>query len=165
MRLALGLPVLLIVFVAGAIFLPRLWAKPAQYDFVYSKNLSTPDVAYDVSVENGTLVKDMNPGGIDTPDGTPPSVAPQEPKLYVYHVATGESQRISFDDAAALHYQNGPTSRDGYEVRVGSGGGPFSGSGESAIYLRGHGVSTKLTLTGISQNDTYTFQFIGWVEK
>jgi hypothetical protein len=166
LRLAVALPVLLIVFVAGAIYLPRFWAKPAQYDFVYTKQ-STGNEAYSVSRENNSLVKEENPSGIAPEDLTKGNAVLVEPKLYRYHVATGESDRISFDEAATLRYQNRVQSQDGYEVTTGGyGGGLFFGSSSKpAIYLRSHGASTKITLTGIDTYNLYNFQFIGWVEK
>ena len=166
LRLALALPALLIVFVAGAVYLPRLWAKPAQYDFVYTKEVDG-NALYDVSVENGTLVKEENPGGIAPEDIAKGDAVLTEPKLYRYHVATGASERVSFDEAAALRYQNGLASKDGYEVKTSSGygGGPFGGGNyEPAVYLRGHNASAKITLTGIDARDLYGFRFIGWIE-
>lgn len=166
LRLAILLPVLLFVLVAGAVYLPRLWAKPAQYDFVYAKQ-SSGNAAYDVSVENGVLVKEENPDGIAPEDIAKHDVVLIEPKLYRYHVATGESERITFDTAATLRYQTGVVSKDGYEVKTGYGysSGPFGGSNEASIYLRSHGASTKIDLTGIDRGNLYNFQFVGWLEK
>lgn len=163
LRLAFALPVVLIIVVAGVVYLPRLWAKPAQYDFVYAKDISIPApgiTCRTVWVENGSLVKQegYNPNGKST--------VGCENILYRYDVLTGQSRRISYNEASVLKYQAGFQSEDGYEVKVGYGnGGPFGGSSEPAMYLSGQGTSKKLQLTGIDLNSAYNFQFIGWIEK
>ena len=172
LRLAFSLPIVLIVVVAGLVYLPRLWAKPAQYDFVYARDisseLSVPEMTCPTMwVENGSLVKQDG----YTPNGE--SVTGCENIVYRYDVTTGQSRRISFVEASALKYQTGTRSKDGYEVRLSYGNsGPFGGSG-GAIYLSGQGVSKQLQLAGIDPNNMYNFQFnnmynfqfVGWIEK
>lgn len=165
LRLAFSLPIVLIVVVAGLVYLPRLWAKPAQYDFVYARDisseLSVPEMTCPTMwIENGSLVKQDG----YTPNGE--SVTGCENIVYRYDVTTGQSRRISFVEASALKYQTGTRSKDGYEVRLSYGNsGPFGGSSRPAIYLSGQGVSNQLQLTGIDPNNMYNFQFVGWIEK
>ncbi|MEI8103954.1 MAG: hypothetical protein WCG84_03600 [Candidatus Moraniibacteriota bacterium] len=164
LRLAFALPVLLIVVVAGMVYLPRLWAKPAQYDFVYMRDDVTtraPGIACPtVWIENGSLVKSDG----YTPDRT--SNAGCENILYRYDVATGATRRVSFDEASALKYQIGAQSKDGYEVRLSYGNsGPFGGSSGPAVYLSGQGISKQLQLAGIDLSSMYNFHFLGWIEK
>jgi len=165
LRLAFALPIVLIVVVAGVVYLPRLWAQPAQYDFVYTRDMSSEPPAPGMRcsrawVENGSLVKWEGYNSDGKNDTSCENI------LYRYDAATGQSRRISFDEASTLKYQASVRSEDGYEVKwVFGNSGPFGGSSEPAMYLSGQGTSKKLQLTGIDPNSVYNFQFIGWIEK
>ncbi len=163
--LAVALPVAMILFVAGSIYLPRLWAPKPAYGFVYVANDTTKGYvipSYAVRVVNGKLVKEET----RRDDSVPETMKAQyvEPHLYRYDVATGESRSIAFDEAAQLKLDDRIQSSDGFKVSQSGGySGPFGGSSVPALYLTGHLVSQKLELRGV--NNAYDFEFVGWINQ
>jgi hypothetical protein len=163
--LAVALPVAMIVFVAGSIYLPRLWAPKPAYSFVYTANDMTKGYvipSYAVRVVNGQLVKEETQKDMLVTDAMKPQYV--EPHLYRYDVITGESKSITFDEVAQLKLDDSKQSPDGFKVALGGGyGGPFGGGSEPAVYMTGHSVSQKLDLRGVT--NAYDFSFVGWVTQ
>ena len=166
--IGISIPFLMILLVAGSIYLPGLFIKP-QTNFVY---LSGDDSyyyynnGYQYSVQNDKLIKNdiKQPENQNT---TPPRV---EPKFYLYDVIKNESKEITFAEAQNLNLDSSIYSVDGFEVVNGSsdnGSFPFfSGGGTNygTKYLKGHGVSKKLNLRLNGAAYYYNFRFIGWIK-
>jgi hypothetical protein len=157
--IAIAIPLFMILFVAGSIYLPGLFVKP-KYNFVYlsGTNYGEP---YFVSA-NGQLQKD-NTTSTYYPNGYPLDHA----QIYFYDVANNQAKPISFDDAQKLSLDHSTESPDGFEITSGGGDGGmfpfFYESGDySAEYLKGHNFSKKLNLQiqGSYYND---FTFLGWI--
>ncbi|MCI0542724.1 hypothetical protein L0Y69_03170 [bacterium] len=180
--IGLLLPVLMILFVAGSIYLPRLGeqAQP-QYDFLYMADQTYDLLPYVYLVRNGKLVKEARPvyelptktAGItvlEDSQKTPFDVT----KFYIYDVEKNESREVSFDDTSALSLDAHMESPDDFKVtqNYGNGGGIFSeifGGGHEygRWYLVGNGSTLKLELENGASGRYYydNIQFLGWVMK
>lgn len=179
--LAVGLmiPVLMILFVAGAIYLPAFWAEEPQYDFLYAVGSypthATPAaegfIEQTYVLSGGRLTVQSRVLPQTTRDSSYPPWRPgglQEPRFYVHDTATNTSREATAAEVQALTLEAEQTSPDGFEVVRGGGGGgwPFGGSGNyDKRFLRGQGTSEELNIkTGTS--DYWApdgFQFIGWI--
>src|SRR3990167_2616746 len=90
--IGLAIPVLMIVFVAAAIYLPRYFVEPPQYDFVYLVGNNYIGDYYEV--RNGVLTKISQP----LPAGVVPAPRPEpSPRFFVYHVGDDSSQELTFE--------------------------------------------------------------------
>ena len=163
MPLIIGLiiPVLMVIFIAASIFVPRLFAPPVQYDFIYSvPDGYNPDSEYWVREGRIQLrdIKDLNQKQTHW--------APV--RLYRYHVKENRNAQITMEEAKNLSLSDNSQSPDGYEIGPGTQGSSFlffysSYSDYSAMYLKGHGVAHKLNLTKGKREYYSDFHFIGWV--
>lgn len=160
----ISIPVLMIMLIAGSIYLPGIFIKP-KVNFLYAYG----DDYYGrekYSIQNGKLVKREN-NQYEPPSYYQP---PGESKLYFYDVTKNESWEISFEDAQNLNLDNSAKSSDGFEVISRSGGDgffPFFGGSSSdynARYLKGHNVSKKLNLQRKGGSYYYDFRFLGWIK-
>ncbi|TSA46015.1 hypothetical protein D4R52_01285, partial [bacterium] len=161
--LGLSIPVLMIIFVAGSIYLPALFVHP-KTDFLYV-NYDNNYYYTQYSIVAGKLVKN--------PDEnlTHKSAQKSEAKLYLHDVQKNTSREVSFEEAKNLKLNSNIVSPDGFEVSYGGGGGggmfPFffdSGPDYNSRFLTGHGYSKKLN---IQKSGSYylDFRFLGWIEK
>ncbi|MFA5991469.1 MAG: hypothetical protein WC794_04470 [Candidatus Doudnabacteria bacterium] len=162
--IALCIPVLMIIVLAMAIYLPGLGKKPA-HNFIYL----TGDDYYSYGqskymVNNGYLIE--NPSATTTP---PPYYKPvvSEPRIFLYNVATNSAMEITFDQASKYRLDPSQTSVDGYIVERGNSNGDFlfgsGGSDYNSWFIKGHNRSAKLDLKLNSAN-YYNMQFLGWVQ-
>ena len=157
-----AIPVLMILFVVAAIYLPRVFAEPLNYDFVYMIGDNYYGGDY-YQVQNGTLIKveqAMPVGSVPTPK--------LQSQFFIYDAQTNTTKEISFDDAVKLKFDSSYESPDGFQVQQGNYSGdffPFFGGGyNNGIYLEGGGVSRKINVN--VARDPYrnqNFQFLGWV--
>lgn len=165
--LGISIPILMILFVAGSIYLPRLFAPQPKFDFLYA---SGEDYYYgsaqQYSVQNGRVIKNeikLSEKGKDIP------LPRVEPKFFVYDVMKNESREIFFDDAQKLNLDSRAQSPDGFEIVYGSRGDGFfpffSGTDYNARYLKGHAVSTKLNLQQSGPYYNNNFRFLGWIKN
>ncbi len=179
--IGLLLPVLMILFVAGSIYLPSLGEKAQpQYDFLYGVDTSygAPGT-YQYFVRGGKLMREENPEymlnepGSTRPIPAKPLKAPVDnARLYVHNVQTNESREITFEEAELLSLDYSMKSPDGFEMRQNHGGGSmftemfggYRGNDYGKRYLIGNGSSVELNLKGSTEPYFYTpFQFFGWV--
>ena len=171
--LGLSIPILMILFVAVSIYLPRFFAPQPKIDFLYTDG---GDYYYGGApqyvVQNGKLVKNE----VKIPDKGKYPYPPQpyvEPKLFVHNTAKNNNGEISFAEAQKLNLDSSVVSPDGFEVVYGSRGGgifPFffdSGTDYDAQYLKGHHVSKKLNVQSGGQRygSPYNFRFLGWIKN
>jgi hypothetical protein len=161
--IGLAIPLLMIVFVAGAIYLPRLFSSldPPQHDFLYLVGSPYGDERYLV-VDGRLEVRKVDP-----PDYTPPG-ADWPRMLYVHHVATNSSEAISFEAAAKLTLDSSPRSPDGFEIVHGRKSEFFfpilSTTDYQTRYLQQDSWSRKLDLeTGSDTGYPSMFNFLGWI--
>lgn len=165
--LGISIPILMILFVAGSIYLPGLFIQP-RFNFLY---VSGDDYYYynneqQYSVQNDRLIKNE----IKQPENGNYNPPRGEVKLFIYDVVKNESKQVSFDEAQKLNLDSNNISPDGFEVVYGSRGDgifPFffySGTDYNARYLKGHNVSKKLNIQ-LSGSYYYNFRFLGWIKN
>lgn len=166
-----SIPILMILFVAGSIYLPGFFVKPPRFNFLYASGDEYPYGAHQYVVQGGTVIKNEN----NKPQNQNqyPREVPQAPseKLLIHDVIKNESKEVSFEEAQSLSLDSNAVSPDGFEVVYGSNGGgmlPFfySGSDYNSRYLKGHGVSRKLNTVMAGGSRYYNnFNFLGWIKK
>lgn len=157
----LSIPVVMIVLVAAAIYLPRLFYHPA-YNFLY---VTSGDyyAIQQYEVQDGRLMKK----NVKRPDAM---ASAGEAKLYIYDVATDRNTEVSFADAQNLDLDPDRQSPDGFEIVAAGyrdGFFPFFFSSDGdycARYISGHNVSRKLDLKQGSNSACDNFRFIGWIK-
>lgn len=159
----LAIPVVMILFVAAAIYVPRLFSSvdPPQYDFLYMVGSPYGDERY-VVVDGRLEVHEVEPPGYTPPGADWPR------KLYIHHVATNSSERISLDDAEMLALDSTPRSPDGFEIVHGRKSEFFfpivSSTDYRTRYLQQDGWSRKLDLEiGSEPGYASMFVFLGWI--
>ncbi len=166
--LGISIPILMILFVAGSIYLPGLFIKP-HFNFLYVSGDNSYyyfNNDYQYSVQSNRLVRNEIKQS-ENQNYNSPRV---ESKLYVYDVLKNEAKEISFADAQNLNLDSSVKSPDDFEVVYGSRGDGFfpffwgGGTDYNARYLKGHNVSKKLNLQ-LNRGSYYNnFRFIGWIK-
>lgn len=162
--IALCIPLLMIILVAGFIYIPGIGKKP-KYDFVYLSGSTSYYGTQEYKVSGGKIVKypitqdKMYAGGI----------VPNEsmPLFYLYSVANQSATELSLEQAQSITLDASNTSPDAYIIERGNGGGgfPFGGNGNyNTWYIKGHNRATKLNLKLTGGDSYYNFQFLGWVK-
>jgi len=160
--LGLSIPILMILFVAGSIYLPGLFVQP-KFDFLYATG---DNYYYDryYSVKNGRLIKNE----VDCPEYY--KVNCTEPRLYIHDIAKNESKEISFSEAQKLALDSSPRSPDGFEIDCGRRTQSIffifvvSNPDCSTRFIKGRNISKKLNLQ-LSGSHYRGFQFLGWIIK
>lgn len=150
----IGLPLLLIAYVAVTVYLPSLFNKPL-YDFIYATGY---DSRY-VTVENQIVKVNQKPSYRT-------NEPPQQPEfdLYLYNVSKESSKLISVEEARNYELDPSEKSPDGYVVsndrdRSYSFFPLFYGGSDRGTYLTGHRVSKRVS------EKYYDLKFLGWVKK
>ncbi|MDP3772318.1 MAG: hypothetical protein Q8Q94_03020 [bacterium] len=168
----LAIPVLMIVAVAGSIYIPQFFAPKPQYDFLYTNDYyGGPYGAQLYEVRNGRVVK--NPPVLPLQDSSaPPYVAKPvpapEPQLFRYDVKNDMSKEVAFEEAQNFSLTTDQKSPDGFEFRDGSRDGDFFPFGRgydyNVKYLIGHGISRKLNIS-VNQYQYNPVRFLGWIKN
>ncbi|OGY21875.1 MAG: hypothetical protein A2126_00655 [Candidatus Woykebacteria bacterium GWB1_45_5] len=146
-----GLPILLIVYVAISYYLSAFFVKP-QYDFIYTSDSSYD---YNLKVVGGTITEDS----VDYNYSNTSNRYKAAPSTYYYDAQTDRSRSITLSEAQSYTIDPSTKSPDGYTVERASSGGIFGGGYENGYYLKGHGFSKKINISA----DRYNFRFLGWV--
>jgi hypothetical protein len=173
---AIALPVLAILFIAGAVYLPGLFEQP-KYDFIYSRYDSNPYIysgePASFTVKDGKLIKiqtlysgEDRPKVIDTSTGMP--IAPVEPTLHYYDIDTNTSRPLVLQETSSMKLDGTLRSPDGFEIRQGNNGGgafPFfyNGPTPSSMYIVGKYSSNKLDIELNSTDYWGSIRFVAWV--
>ena len=165
----LAIPVLMIIFVALAVYLPTFLAHP-KYGFVFSTgDTYASNYGNHYSVVDGKIVKTT------VPDPKKPELLLPYPNtnaisLFVYDPKIDNVRSITFAEAEKLNVDISPKSPDGYTLERGdSNGGIFELFGSNrdynSWYLKSGLVSKKIYLTSPSQSYYYNGygQFLGWI--
>ncbi len=155
------IPIAMILFVAGSIYLPGLFVKPS-YNFLY---VTYRDYYYGqyYSVQNSTLIK-----GDIYPNTNYGNQSLGVIKLYIHDVKANTNKEISFEDAQKLTIDSNSISPDGFKIVYGKRSRndiffPYSWNDKDSRYLEGHRVSKKLDLQ-LLDNSYNTFYFLGWIK-
>lgn len=153
---ALGVPVVLTLVIAFAVYLPGFGPEPS-YDFVYvTRNYYGIGPSYDVV--NGKVVE--RPAA-QMPENDLKYTGPVA-QLYYYDVESKTSKSLTAQEAQVYALETSRTSPDGYLLQNGNNSGvfPFYESGNYyEQYLVGNNRRVKTTISD------YDFAFLGWVLK
>jgi hypothetical protein len=160
--IGLLIPVAMILFIAGAIYLPRAFSRvePPAYDFVYMVGYPYGPVRY--VVIDGHLTRET----VEDPGTIPPQGA-QEILFYIHDVTANSSTRVSFEDASELVLDSARLSPDGFEIVHGRRSEwffPVSTTDHRTRYLTKESYSNKLHLAVPSEGGYGgSFVFLGWI--
>ena len=183
--IGLAIPVVMMLFVAGSIYLPGLFVKP-HFSFIYLADYNggyTPVGGrphYEVNKDGKLIFVDSTPeekkqiaiyykdnlGAMRPP--TPSSA------FYKYDVTTDSATKITLEEAQMLTLDGSAQSPDGFELVRGGGGGDFfpffyNNNGDyNARYLSGHNTSKRLNLVYPASTPDYYYQeitLLGWIIK
>lgn len=147
----IGLPLLLILYVAIAAYLPSLFVKP-KYNFIYAEGYDN----YNINVINGKIAIESRYADGNNTYGS------VQPTLFLYDVPNDKSTQVSL--AQAYSYTLDPSSKslDGFTVGRHESDGSyflfFFGRYDRGTYLMGKGLNRKIT-----DRDYYNIKFVGWI--
>jgi hypothetical protein len=145
----IGLPILLIIYVAASFYLSSLFVKP-QYNFIYTTDSS---YNYNLRVIGGKITATPYEYSNTYRQATTPN-------LYYYDAKNDRSRSTTLLEAESYTLDSSPKSPDGFVVEGASSGGMFWSDGyEDGYYLKGHGFNKKINIAA----DRYNFKFLGWV--
>jgi hypothetical protein len=163
--LGIAIPILMILFVAASIYLPRLFAPQPSVNFLYAGGEDYYGNVQQYTVQNNQVVKNEVKLR-DKASYNPPYV---EPKLFIHDVVKNESKEISFEDAQKLNLDPSVKSSDGFEIVYGNKGDDFfpffSGRDYSTRYIKGRTMSTKLNIHSSTPYYNNNFRFLGWIKN
>ncbi len=161
--IGLLIPVAMVLFIAGAIYLPRAFSRvdPPTHNFLYL-------VGYNYGPErfvelDGRLTKET----VEEPR-YPRHQGAQEVQFFVHDVTANSSRRLTFDEAVKLSLDSTYRSPDGYEIVHGRKADFFfpiaSSTDYHTRYLKKDSHTTKLDLA-VPSDAGYgnTFIFLGWI--
>ncbi|MFH1462306.1 MAG: hypothetical protein ABIG08_01215 [bacterium] len=166
--IGLSIPVLMILFVAGSIYLPGLFAGEPEYSFLYTERNYYCGTQY--FAENGKLSsKELVCLESENRYSPPEYNLPFTPKIFFHDIAKNQSQEISFEEGQKFVLSSNPTSPDGFKIECATRASGFfiffdSGRDCSEQYIKGHGLNKKLNIQ--LEEDYYygkEFQFLGWI--
>jgi len=166
--IGLAIPVLMIIFVAVAIYAPSIFAHP-KYDFVFSAgDTYYTDYGDHYSVAVGKISKTTISQPIDSFGKPYPTTRVVE--LFRYDAKADNVHPITFEDAQKLNLDVSPKSPDGYVLTHGNNNnGIFELFGSNRDYnawFLKKGIVSKKIYIGINQDGYYydsNSQFLGWV--
>lgn len=164
----IALPVIFIIAISIYIISARASIQPA-HDFVYAMRSQSNYSGYYVeSIPNQYVVQNnkltLNKVTV-RPDVT---ATTYNPDLFIYDVENDTSRKVTFDEAAALSLDAGPSSPDGYIVRYEYGhNGIFEifGSDDSSRgYVISKGNGDKKIAIPTADRWSDDMMFIGWIK-
>ena len=165
--LGLAIPVVMILFVAASIYLPRLWAEPPQYDFIY---MTGDHYVYQDSniyyvVQDGKLIMEDRSQPLQPGEVRPSKPIVSNNKLFIYDVSKDEAREVLFAQVKELQLDSNVQAPDGFTITQGSSGGlfPFGGGNGYNRYLKKGSYTRKLDLPTTNYN-YYDFRFLGWIK-
>lgn len=162
--IGISIPILMIIFVAGSIYLPGLLIQP-QTNFLYVSNSNPIYLNSELySVADGKIIKTEA-----EPTKKPTNIPIQnEPQLFIHNVVENKSQKISFEKAQNLDLDSSIESPDGFEVVYGSRDSGFlffsPGRDYDSRYLKGHNISKRLNLEASNKRFSNNIVFLGWIK-
>lgn len=166
--IGISIPVLMILFVTGSIYLPALLsnARP-QYNFLYSIGEGYPfSYNTEYTVEKGKLTKqEIKEGSESVP------LRRGHVKFFIHDVAKNQSRDVTFEEAQELELDSNIKSPDSFEIVHGSGAEgifPFFFSSREdykTVYIKGHNISKKLEVQISRDSYDESFRFLGWIKK
>ncbi|MFA6549985.1 MAG: hypothetical protein WCT36_01350 [Candidatus Gracilibacteria bacterium] len=147
---AIAIPILMIIFVAVAIYVPGLFKHPT-YSFLYAEGYTGG--VYEV--KNGTIAK------VIYDEKTQNYYKNREDvKLYLYDVAKDQAREISFEDATKLSLDTNRIALDGFTIEQGRHTRMFDSNDRRNLFAINGSVSKELNV----EIRNYSFTFLGWIK-
>ncbi len=179
---ALAIPVLMVIFIVAAIFIPRQFIKPA-YSFIYALG-PYPSYAEDIGPSPNSAVKericDVHYFSVEGETLTEKTTREERfdctyregfevPKFYIYDNESGQSRELNREELKSLKLDSNLKSADGFRVEhyysnENISTALFGGttSDRDSVYMKGEVVSKKLD---IQWDGRQVFNFVAWVKK
>ena len=165
--IGLSIPILMILFVTGSIYLPRLFTttQPPHYSFLYTIGGDYSSKYY-YSVENGRLLQNPTPKPAESVYNAPIKTVTSEGLLFKHDVTTNVSTQISCEEAQKFTLITAVFSPDGFEIVSPQGGGfPFSGPYDyMSKYIKKGTYAQKLNLN-LGESNYWQYNFLGWIAQ
>lgn len=157
--IGIALPVLMIVGVVGAVFVPAWITDPPQTDFLFAHGNYNYTTHYEM--QGSTLTKVDIPAPKDDPYYRPEP----PPALYRYDVQEDRATPVTFEEAKALKLDGSTRSPDGFTIGRGHsdrGVFPifFDGGSYGEYALKKGAYSKSITLP---EQGYWNFQFLAWI--
>jgi len=152
--LGLAIPVLMMLFIALSIYVPRLFddTPPPTTNFLYTSNYS----AYgQYSMLENELTWNENKDSHKSGD---------QPKLFLYDVIKKQSKELTLQEAKALALDSKSMSPDGYKLERSYRNGFFLFDWRSDRHMYLINGKTTHKIDNLETNlNYYSFKFLAWV--
>ena len=162
--IGLSIPVVMVLFIAGAIYLPSVFINvdPPKYSFMYMINNGTDGYHYIVKKNLLTREEINRKNNYYNPNQRPV-------KFFIHNIKTHHNKELSFEEASTISLNTNFESLDGFKIEQGRrsyGFFPFySRSNYYTRYITKEGYAEKLKLHTTDRNYYYNFRFLGWLAK
>ena len=162
--IGLSIPVVMVLFIAGAIYLPSLFVNvdPPKYSFMYMTNNNYGE--YNYSVKKNTLSRKK----IERKNNAYSSQQRQA-RFFIHNIKTHKNKELSFEEAALVFLNSDIESPDGFKIENSHrsyGFFPFySRRNYYTRYITKDNYAEKIKLHTNSTNYYYNFRFLGWLTK
>jgi hypothetical protein len=182
MLVGIGLPAAFVVALFAFVALPGMFGAKPSVDFIFSSDsgeMYRTGSTCEYDVVDGKLVREgYNVYAGDTiefptqPKQPEPCTDKNSPDLYQYSASTGALRTLSFEDAQKLMLDQGPTSSDGFIVRMSSYQYDIfdvlgAGENRSTIEIVKDG-RVRVTIDFPADEYYYyedRFDFVGWIVR
>ena len=161
--IGLSIPVVMVLFIAGAIYLPSLFVdvEPPQYSFMYMTNHNRDGYRYQVKENKLSREKIKTKNNYYSNN-------PYPVRFFIHNIKTHENKELTFEQASEQPLNPNIESPDGFQIengRRGYGFFPFYSRGNYYTrYITKEGYAEKLKLH-TNQRNYYNFRFLGWLPK
>jgi hypothetical protein len=149
------IPVLMIFFVLGSIYVPGWFVQP-QYDFLYMTVNPAGGCWQNYPVANQRLVY---------LERSHFSKGECIPTFYIHETETDMNTQLTFEEAKQLTLDGSNVSPDGFQLEYGRRDDALvifgGGTDYKTVYLVGRNVSKRITVNTVG--DYKNYQFLGWV--
>lgn len=161
--IGLSIPVVMVLFIAGAIYLPYLFidVDPPKYSFMYMTNSGRDGYNYQVKENKITRTEIKRKTNYNSSNRYPV-------RFFIHNIKTHKNKELSFEQAQAVGLNPHVESPDGFLIERGRrsyGFFPFySRSNYYTRYITKEGYAEKLKLHRNTRN-YYNFRFLGWLAE
>ena len=160
--IGLSIPVVMVLFIAGAIYLPSLFinVEPPKFSFIYMTNNGRDGYTYQVKENKLSREKIKQKKNYYNSNQQPV-------RFFIHNIKTHKNKELSFEEASLVSINSNFESPDGFKIENGRrsyGFFPFYSRGNYYTrYITKEGYAEKLKLHTNRRNYYYSFRFLGWL--
>ena len=160
--IGLSIPVVMVLFIAGAIYLPSLFidVEPPKYSFIYMTNNGQDGYTYQVKEKKISREKIERKNNYYKSN-------PRQVRFFIHNMKTHKNKELSFEEASEISINSNFESPDGFKIENGHrryGLFPFYSRGNYYTrYITKERYAEKLKLHTSRKNYYYNFRFLGWL--